>query len=367
MGILDSIMTPVSQADDPLAEREKWLQMSQLFNSFTMNPNASQGYYDSQQKGIDRQRESIALRSGNKLEADKLKRHTASALQLLGNEFPDISDAVAGGFLDPNAGVTEARKRKAAGTKERRIVKGPDDFNYYTDDQTRVLPNAVAPSEKDTSLMRNFQFYIDQGKTPEEAMALLRAGTNIDMGGNKFLQGLGTGASNIMSGRQQKAQSAVGTINTINDLRPLLAIDGGGVFSGPLAENQIVIARLGSKLGIGGSDDQEVLNNTTAAMQKLASLQLTAAQGMKGQGQITDKERELIKQAAGGDLMKMTSGEVTELLNGLEKLSRQQISEYTTFLDTGMSSPEAQQFKPIYQVAAPAAYTPAGVTVRKID
>ena len=45
MGILDSIMTPVSEAKDPLAEREKWLQMSQLFNSFTMNPEDSRYCY----------------------------------------------------------------------------------------------------------------------------------------------------------------------------------------------------------------------------------------------------------------------------------------------------------------------------------
>lgn len=358
MGLLDNI-------GKFLGDEENRLNLASGFAGMSGNPNAGniqQGY----QNRLTALRDDRKLASAKELEASKLENDTKRALQLLG-EFPDIADAVRGGFLSPNAGVTEARKRKAAGTKERRIVQGSDGFNYYADDQTRVLPNAVAPSEKDTPLMRNFQFYIDQGKTSEEAMSLLRAGTNIDMGGNKFLQGLGTGASDIMAVRQQKAQSAVGTINTINDLRPLLAIDGGGVFSGPLAENQIVIARLGGKLGIGGSDDQEVLNNTTAAMQKLASLQLTAAQGMKGQGQITDKERELIKQAAGGDLMKMTSGEVTELLNGLEKLSRQQISEYTTFLDTGMSSPEAQQFKPMYQVAAPAAYTPAGVTVRKID
>lgn len=111
MGILDSIMTPISEAKDPLAEREKWLQMSQLFNSFTMNPNASQGYYDSQQKGIDRKRESIALRSGNKLEAEKLKRHTAQALQILGDKYPDISKDLLSGFLTPQAAVTEARNR----------------------------------------------------------------------------------------------------------------------------------------------------------------------------------------------------------------------------------------------------------------
>ena len=361
MGLLDNI-------GKFLGDEETQLNLASGLAGMTANPNAGniqQGY----QNRLTALRGDRKLEGAKKLEADKLKRHTASALQLLGNEFPDISDAVAGGFLDPNAGVTEARKRKAAGTKERRIVQGSDGFNYYADDQTRVLPNAAAPDEKDTSLMRNFQFYIDKGKTPDEAMALLKAGNTVNMGDNKYLQGLGTGASNILAGRQQKAQSAVGTINTINNLRPLLegGADGIGVFSGPLAENQMLIARLGSKLGVSGKDSQEVLNNTTAAMQKLASLELTAAQGMKGQGQITENERKLIKKAAGGDLMKMTSGEVTELLNGLEKLSRQQITEYGTFLDTGMSSPDAQQFKPIYQVSAPAAYTPSGVTVKRIN
>ena len=359
MGILDSIGTF-------LGDEENRLNLASGFAGMSGNPNAGniqQGY----QNRLTALRDDRKLASAKELEASKLENDTKRALQLLG-EFPDIADAVRGGFLSPNAGVTEARKRKAAGTKERRIVQGSDGFNYYADDQTRVLPNAVAPSEKDTPLMRNFQFYIDQGKTSEEAMSLLRAGTNIDMGGNKFLQGLGTGASDIMAVRQQKAQSAVGTINTINDLRPLLAdnADGSGVFSGPLADNQMVIARLGSKLGVGGNDSQEILNNTTAAIQKLAMLELTAAQGMKGQGQITENERVLIKKASGGDLMTMTAAEVSVLLNGLDKLARQQISEYGVFLDQGMSSPDAQQFKPIYQVAAPAAYLPAGVTVTKL-
>ena len=83
MGILDSIMTPVSQADDPLAEREKWLQMSQLFNSFTMNPQASQGYYDSQQRGIERQRDAIALKSGKEAAATKANA-TYAALESAG-------------------------------------------------------------------------------------------------------------------------------------------------------------------------------------------------------------------------------------------------------------------------------------------
>lgn len=83
MGILDSIMTPVSQAEDPLAEREKWLARSQLFNSFTMNPQSSQGFYDSQQSGIDRQRDAIALKSGKEAAATKANA-TYAALEAAG-------------------------------------------------------------------------------------------------------------------------------------------------------------------------------------------------------------------------------------------------------------------------------------------
>jgi len=88
MGILDSMMTPVSQAKDPLAEREKWLNMSQLFNSFTMNPQNSQGYYEGQQKGIDRQRDAISLKAKTDLGATEF-------LIAKGGEYAVIGNALA--------------------------------------------------------------------------------------------------------------------------------------------------------------------------------------------------------------------------------------------------------------------------------
>ena len=126
MGILDSIMTPISQAKDPLAEREKWLNMSQLFNSFTMNPQNSQGYYDSQQKGIDRKRDSIALKSGNELAAAKLQLQTQQAMRLIGQEYPDIAQAIQGGFMTPNEGVMEAMKRKNEPSETFTTITGAD-------------------------------------------------------------------------------------------------------------------------------------------------------------------------------------------------------------------------------------------------
>ena len=99
MGILDSIMTPVSEANDPLAEREKWLQMSQLFNSFTINPQDSRGYYESQEKRIDRQRNAEALNRKEAFASEKLASQTEQAMRLIGTEYPDIAQAIQGGFM----------------------------------------------------------------------------------------------------------------------------------------------------------------------------------------------------------------------------------------------------------------------------
>jgi len=124
MGILDSIMTPVSEANDPLAEREKWLQMSQLFNSFTINPQDSRGYYESQEKRIDRQRNAEALNRKEAFASEKLASQTEQAMRLIGTEYPDIAQAIQGGFMTPNQGVMEAMaRRNAPAEKEGELVR----------------------------------------------------------------------------------------------------------------------------------------------------------------------------------------------------------------------------------------------------
>ena len=360
MGILDSIGTY-------LGDEENRLRLASGFQGLSMNPNAAniqQGF----QNRLGELQEDRKLKTAKELADSKLQLQTSRALQLIGDEYSDVAQAIQGGFMTPTEGMAEVMRRRNLPEKDRKTIKGADGYNYYADTGDRVL-SGVEKTVTDTALMRNFDFYLSKGKTAEEAMTLLKAGNTINMGGNKFLQGVGEGAADIMLKRQIQAQSSVGTIKAINELRPLLqeGVGSGGVFSGPLSTQQVLIARLGQKLGVGGDDDDQILANTTAAMQKLASLELTAAQGMRGQGQITENERKLIKRAAAGELATMTAPEVNVLLDGLDKLARQGISEYTTFLDTGFASPDAQQFKSIYQVVAPPAYVPSGVTVKRID
>jgi hypothetical protein len=98
--------------------------------------------------------------------------------------------------------------------------------------------------------------------------------------------------------------------------------------SGPLSAQTAVIARVGSTLGITGQTVQETLNRTTEALQGLASLELNAAQQMRGQGAITEGERALIARAAAGNLQQLTAGEVVSLLNALDKVSTRKIETH---------------------------------------
>ena len=216
MGILDSIMTPISQAKDPLAEREKWLNMSQLFNSFTMNPQNSQGYYDSQQKGIDRKRDSIALKSGNELAAAKLQLQTQQAMRLIGQEYPDIAQAIQGGFMTPNEGVMEAMKRKNEPDKS---------FNMLTTAEVKA-------AGLDTTLMyqkgSDGKIYQIGGNGTNVSVDIGAPNANQDSSNKKLYEGVGTGGSVTVNALAKGYEPARATLKQIDLLSQLGSIMDNG-------------------------------------------------------------------------------------------------------------------------------------------
>ena len=113
MGILDAITTNVSESEDPLAAREKWLGLSQMFGSMTMRPNADAGFYDSQQKGIDRQRDAIALKAKNEA-ATAQSNSTFAALRQAGvpeevlavaRTNPELAKTITSSYLQAKMGT----------------------------------------------------------------------------------------------------------------------------------------------------------------------------------------------------------------------------------------------------------------------
>ena len=166
--------------------------------------------------------------------------------------------------------------------------------------------------------------FLAGGRTP--------AGTNISMGTNKLGAEVGRLAGAQLDASYNAANGALSTKNSIALIRPTLEAEDA-VFAGPLSGARLYVNRLGSVLGVEGATDQERLNNTVNAMRTLAQFELQAAEAMRGQGQITENERALIRRTAAGELDKMTQEEVVTLLNALEKTADYKINQHNARLE----------------------------------
>jgi hypothetical protein len=166
--------------------------------------------------------------------------------------------------------------------------------------------------------------FLAGGRTP--------AGTNISMGTNKLGAEVGRLAGAQLDASYNAANGALSTKNSIALIRPTLETEDA-VFAGPLSGARLYVNRLGSVLGVEGATDQERLNNTVNAMRTLAQFELQAAEAMRGQGQITENERALIRRTAAGELDKMTQEEVVTLLNALEKTADYKINQHNARLE----------------------------------
>ena len=199
----------------------------------------------------------------------------------------------------------------------RPIAAGPEKAPDLTTDQKNYMA-ARAEGYKGTFQ----QFMIDQRKA---------GATQVSVSTDKKLgETLGAQTAQLVGTGKQQAEDALATLQTVNDIRPLLS---QGVFEGRLGSAQAFVSRLGTSLGITGTDTQDVLNRTSAAMQGLASLELQAAGQLRGQGQITEGERALIARVAGGKLNELTAAEVNTLLGALEKTAKYRISKHNQSLE----------------------------------
>jgi hypothetical protein len=175
--------------------------------------------------------------------------------------------------------------------------------------------------------------------------------TNINTGGGKLSDVLSTNAANQLDASYTQATAALGTLNTVNNIRPMLEQE---LFNGPLSESAMFVSRLGQSLGVGGETSQEMLQNTVVAMQGLAEFELLAAQAMRGQGAVSDSERALIRRASAGDLATMSQGEVKELMGALEKTANYRIQSHQNTLarytDVLKDDPASTNLLGLYQL-----------------
>lgn len=248
--------------------------------------------------------------------------------------------------LLPKAGTIDAGNR---------VI--PTQTNQITGEMTQGQPIVKAPEG----------FVVGQGgglsadpgflNAKKQIAAAGKTSVNLNVNTAKDLTSeMATGLGKQLDASRAAAQSGVTAINTADQIRRIAG--SGKAITGPLADARLVVARLGDALGVTGADTKEKLANTAALVQGLAKSELDAAQAMKGQGQITEAERAILRRAASGDL-NMSPSELMTLAGGIDKTARARIKSHKQETERLRTLPGAEPLVPFYGVEEPAA-APSG-------
>lgn len=176
-----------------------------------------------------------------------------------------------------------------------------------------------------------------------------RNNVSINMPDKKFYEGLGSAVSGQIEKGFEQAQSAAQVLNNANQI----AANMDKAIIGPFANQRLSMAQLAQSLGVGGKNNAEVLQNTRNVMQGLARQELAAAQGMKGQGQITENERAILRKAEAGQINDFTKPELQTFLSAIRKTSKARIAAHEKNMQNLSADPQARTILPYLQVQAP--------------
>lgn len=204
------------------------------------------------------------------------------------------------------------------------VVRGPDG---------QIVPNAPLVDVK--------------GRIAERGAA--RTNVSVNMPDKKFYEGLGTAVSGQIEQGFNQAQSAVQTLNNANQIAASL----DKAIVGPGANQRVALAQIGQVLGVGGKDNAEVLQNTRNVIQGLARQELSAAGQMKGQGQITESERAILRKAEAGQINEFTKPELQTFIGAIRKTARSRISAHQQNIERLRQDPNTATILPYLQVNAP--------------
>lgn len=163
------------------------------------------------------------------------------------------------------------------------------------------------------------------------------ANVNVNTANKPMLTELGKGVGEGITNAWMGAQSAAGTLQNVAQMRTGL----NNAFVGPTANQRISLAQIGEVLGVNGATTTEKLENTRNIMQGLARQELSAAGQMKGQGQITESERGILRKAESGQINELTKPELNVLLGALEKTANARISMHNQNLQRLKRDPAA--------------------------
>lgn len=270
-------------------------------------------------------------------------------------DFNGYANALAG--IDPQAGFDMQQKLKPKEKSPISVAPGAALL-----DPTTFKPVFQNPKEDSVpSAIKEYQFAKEQGYpgtyqqwTLENKKAGATSITNSINTEKPLLNSIASGLGKQIDDSFANAKGAVSSIGTAQRLKS--AVDSGKLVSGPGASFRVLGLQLGQMLGVGGKDGAEILSNTRTAIQSMAQAELDAAQQMKGQGQITEAERVIIKRAAAGDINDLTGPEMRLLADTMEKIGRFKLKNHQNNVQALGKMPGAAALMPFYQIEAPPEY-----------
>jgi hypothetical protein len=285
-------------------------------------------------------------------------------------ELPNADGTTRTGWVDVNSANPEATFR-SGGTKPAETT-GLNGQLVVRATGARVGEQVAPPLAQDSIVKRDAQGNLVEntpvttikGRLAERGATRVNQTTNVDTG-KKFYEELQKAVGDQVATTASQARSAVGTLNTVGQIRE--ALDTGRVIAGPGTTARQFLGQIGQVIGIAGKDATDQLVQTRKAVQGLAQLELDAAQQMKGQGQITEAERAIIKRAAAGDIDGMSVVEIRMLTGVMDRSARYKITTNAENVARLRKQPGAQSvvdyidipMPPPYAGAAPATAAPA--------
>lgn len=176
-------------------------------------------------------------------------------------------------------------------------------------------------------------------------------------------EGLAKSSVKMLEESYGSAKGAAASLQTINNIDSILS--DKKLMLGTGSDARLALARMGQTIGVGGKDDAEKLANTTALMQQLAQAQLGAAKQMAGQGTITDAERRLLNETAGGKTS-FTAGELKVLSGALRKTAEHTLQSHGALVGKMRGNPLYAPQIDAFTVDAPAASGGGGAAQGRI-
>jgi len=162
---------------------------------------------------------------------------------------------------------------------------------------------------------------------------------------NEIGKGVGEAVNNAYTGAQSAQQSLANVAQIESGLKNALVGPGAGV--------RLKLSQIGEVMGVNGADATERLQNTRAVMQGLARQELAAAGQMKGQGQITEAERGILRRAESGDIAEMTVPELKTMLGAIRKTASYRMQVHQQNMDRLSKDPNAAGIVDYMRINAP--------------